>query len=340
MKLRSKSIMLLTISIIAICLLLFYLNYHKREHFSVVFYGDKPKEINIPAKYPKYQQGPCLRKNKNGLVSWGNLTGEDPGNCDYHAETTLTATPKQSTPTSNLTRTPTLKPNTLLDTQGNLKKGKINQLLGITDSSSSNSFCTTSKNLESLNNKCQSLYPDLGPNVGVKEVEPSGCTSGDKVICETGYFMGNKLSQPNAEVIGCKPISSNFNSQCQNKFGRRVGYKQLNKNGCNFGYQWAECSPLYYDGLPVYDKYVNGEQKKATLCYPDNNMDNFTQACQEFGSDWNVNSFITDYCKPGNLRALCSNSSTSLPTTPGENGNVNSSSETKPYLPNSCPCAP
>lgn len=83
---RITPTILLVISVIALCLIVYYLNTRKREHFSVVFYGDKPKEVTIPATYPKYQQGPCLRKNKKGLVSWGNLTGENPGECVYHSE--------------------------------------------------------------------------------------------------------------------------------------------------------------------------------------------------------------------------------------------------------------
>ena len=311
---------------------------NKKEHFSVVFYGDKPKEIEIPAKYPKYQRGPCLRKDKRGLVSWGNLTGDDPGNCDYQSELDQQKQPQKKQPKTKITVS---KPNSLLDAQGNLKKGKINQLLGITNTTPiPNSFCTTSTNMESLNNQCQTRYPNLTPTVGVKEINKGACLSGgDQVVCDSGYFMGNQLSTTDAQVVGCNPISSNFNTHCQNQHGRRVGYKQLHRDGCKPGYQWAECSSLYYNGAPLYDRYINGEQMKATKCFPDNNINNFTESCQQFGPSWKVSSFVTDYCKPGTLRALCSNNSTSLPSTRGNNENGNSSSGTGPNLPNSCPCA-
>ena len=228
----------------------------------------------------------------------------------------------------------------------------MNQLLGIVGgTATSNSFCTTSKNLESLNKKCQTLYPNLAPTVGVKEVNKAQCsTGGDQVVCGSGYFMKNKLSSSNAQVVGCNPISSNFNTICQNKFGRRVGYKDLSKKGCKAGYQWATCSPLYSDGFPVYDRDIPitlknidtddnplSYQVKATDCYPDNNMKNFTDACRSFGNEWKVNSFVGAYCKPGNLRALCAQSSTGPSTAPG---NGTSSSNGGPYLPNSCPCTP
>jgi hypothetical protein len=65
--------------------LFIFLNYivEKKENFSIIFYADKPKKIYIPKNYPKYQRGPCLRKNKNGSVSWGVLTDNNPGICYY-----------------------------------------------------------------------------------------------------------------------------------------------------------------------------------------------------------------------------------------------------------------
>lgn len=345
-----------------IIIVLFLIYYFSRltktkEYFSLIFYGGDRKKITIPKSYPTFRNGPCLRKGNDGSVEWGILYEDGSGNCVSASESkSSTSTTSSDTSTTTPTTPDHSKPkNSMIDAQGNLKIKSLNQMLGLTkdiDGDDQCTVCNKTENLAKLNDLCQATCSSLGENVGIKEV--SGyCASGDKKgICAANYYRGNPLPD-DAEIVGCSPAASDFNRLCQNKFGRRRGYKNLSSKSCRAGYKWAECSDRYYNGAPVYDSYLpqttadidtddnpNVILNKATECMRDNQITKFQEGCAKFGEDWQVSGYVGGYCKPGYMRALCVNSQEPIPTPlPNESNGAGGSGTNYPSSGGAgCPC--
>lgn len=339
-----------------IIIVLFLVYYFSRltktkEYFSLIFYGEDRKKITIPKSYPTFRNGPCLRKGYDGSVEWGILHENGSGKCVSASESkSITSTTKPITPDHSKPK------NSMIDAQGNLKVKSLNQMLGLTKDTDGDDECTVCNktgNLSKLNDLCQAACSSLGENVGIKEISDHNCITGDKKgICGANYYKGNLL--PNgAKIIGCSPSESDFNRLCQNKFGRRTGYKSLNSKSCRAGYKWAECSDRYYNGLPVYDSYLpqttadidtddnpNVILNKTTECMRDNQITKFQEGCAKFGEDWQVSGYVGGYCKPGYMRALCVNSQKPIPTPLPNKSNGTGGSGTNYYTPGrtGCPC--
>lgn len=107
------------------------------------------------------------------------------------------------------------------------------------------------------------------------------------------------------EYTECKPTTSDFNYECQVKYGRNYGYKKILKGreGCcgkDNNMARAECSSSAHDGFLIYNN--------ATKCLPTNNYYNHLEACLDEFPDRKVIGVknISGYnCNPGYFKSRC-----------------------------------
>lgn len=263
------------------------------EHLTIGLHNVTNKTVDIPSSYPRSARGPCLRKNEDGTVGYGVLVDRWPGQCVSVKEHTNGVLNTKSTKST--------KSRSGSESKSELKD--LNKTIGLnsevknTDSTSCSTVCSIVRNPILLDNKCRSSCSGKG----LFEVEE--CTGVDtgkwKGVCKEGYWRGNKMP---AKMVQCHPASSDFNFLCQKKYGRRHGYRKLNKKGCLSGFKWATCSDRYYNGAQVYGD--------VSPCYPVYEQDKMNQFCLDKNKSGESPKYmVVDYeaydCPPGYKRSKC-----------------------------------